>query len=169
MKRVAIWNGGPVKEELGGGTRGNTEFNPNFDMGLLSEEVQEFYGWMTENNLVEMVDAVCDTRFVWEGIQFKFGMIAYSYNCDLNKVAENNAAFNLIKNYYEIHMTTMIEIIQGEGLTKKDFDTCYNFVCEANEQKGTTKDEKGKTMKGPKWYNPADKIRNHLKARGLLK
>ena len=40
MNRVAIWNGGIVPVELrgkeGSDTRGNTEFNPVFDLGLLS-------------------------------------------------------------------------------------------------------------------------------------
>lgn len=169
MKRVSIWNGGVVPEELGGGTRGNTEFNPAFDMGLLSEEVKEFYSSMANNDIVEMIDAVCDTRFVYEGIKFKYGMISYGYGSgyDLRVVEDNTKAYKIIENYYFHHMNIMFEVLESLGITGMHIQNCYNFVCEANEQKGTKKDEKGKTMKGSKWVNPAEKIKNYLAKCGI--
>ena len=172
MKRVAIWNGGPVADELGGGTRGNTKFNPGFDIALLSEEVKEFYLALANNDLVEMIDAVCDMRFVYEGIQFKFGCTTYSYQAaSIDNFVENDKAFARITDYYNYHFNAADDLISqeiykryGENLFG-DFDAIYKIksrsydaVCSANEQKGIIKDENGKTMKGPKWVNPAEAI-----------
>lgn len=195
MMRVAIWNDGIVPVELGGGTRGNNEFKPGFDLGLLSEEVKEFYKAMANNDIVEMVDAYCDTRFVWEGIEFKYGMISYSYetNKDLAILDANMRAFDLLERYYEKHKYKMwctlnklyseIDITKSPAYIKAKhtalpayaikgleeiLEEAFIIVCEANEQKGTIKDSKGKTMKGPKWVNPADRIRALLVDEGII-
>ena len=195
MMRVAIWNDGLVPDELGGGTRGNNEFKPGFDLGLLSEEVKEFYKAMANNDLVEMVDAYCDVRFVWEGIEFKYGMISYSYetNSDLKVLEVNEKAFEQLEKYYIRHEHKMFKILNrivystdrfnspryikaidnnvncfSYKETKEILDEAFNIVCEANEQKGTIKDSKGKTMKGPKWVNPADRIKALLIDEGIL-
>lgn len=175
MNRVAVWNGGVVPKELGGGTRGNTEFKPEFDLGLLSEEVKEFYTAVANKDIVEMLDAYADMRFVWEGIEFKYGMVAYSYDADLVAFERNEKMFDMIRSYYYGHCHTAYKSIKealgnkfSETLFETLTDTVFNFVCEANEQKGTDKDEKGKTIKGPKWVNPADRIRHLLFSKGLL-
>lgn len=178
MKRVAIWNNGPVPEELGGGTRGNNTFNFAFDLPLLSEEVKEFYKALANNDIVEMVDAYCDVRFVWEGIEFKYGCISYEYN-DVNNyklLVEHTQQFKDIELYYREHKYKMLDILETElfGNTEYPYektlellDAAFNIVCEANEQKGTIKDANNKTMKGPKWVNPADSIRELLIANGV--
>lgn len=175
MNRVAKWNGGPVPKELGGGTRGNTEFKPEFDLGLLSEEVKEFYTAVANSDLVEMFDAYADIRFVWEGIRFKYGMIAYSYTADLELFEYNEKMFKLMREYCEEHMFRAYMCIKealGTKFSETVFtsltDTIFSYVCDANEQKGTEKDEKGKTIKGPKWINPADRIRQLLRSKGIL-
>ena len=179
MKRVAIWNDGPVPEELGGGTRGNHKFNFAFDLPLLSEEVKEFYKALANNDIVEMVDAYCDVRFVWEGIEFKYGCISYEYN-DVNNwnfLDTNEQEFRALENYYRLHRHKMLDILETEVFSSECEDTyknamkllakAFNIVCEANEQKGTIKDANNKTMKGPKWVNPADSIRELLIANGV--
>ena len=145
MNRVAIWNGGIVPVELrgkdGADTRGNTEFNPIFDLGLLSEEVVEFYTSLAKNDIVEMIDAYCDARFVWEGIQFKFGMIKYDYSNkdNIKLLNENMDNYSAIRHYYyasEVQMHNCLsEYFRAEH--KETFleailDTHYIFVCEAN-------------------------------------
>jgi len=178
MKRVAIWNDGPVPEELNGGTRGNNTFNFAFDLPLLSEEVKEFYKALANNDIVEMVDAYCDVRFVWEGIEFKYGCISYDYN-DVNNwnfLATNEQEFRAIYNYHQNHKYKMLDLLETElyGRINETYeqtftllDAAFNIVCEANEQKGTIKDDNNKTMKGPKWVNPADSIRELLIANGV--
>lgn len=179
MNRVAIWNGGIVPVELrgenGAETRGNTEFNPYFDLGLLSEEVKEFYTAVANNDLVEMFDAYADMRFVWEGIEFKYGMIAYSYIADLELFEFNEKQFKNIRNYYWEHSNTAYNCLRrqlghkfNDKLLDNLIDAVFSYVCDANEQKGTAKDEKGKTIKGTKWVNPADRIRQLLVSKGLL-
>lgn len=178
MKRVAIWNNGPVPEELGGGTRGNNTFNFAFDLPLLSEEVKEFYKALANNDIVEMVDAYCDVRFVWEGIEFKYGCISYEYN-DVNNyklLVEYTQQFKALELYYREHKYTMLDLLETDLFgntedpyekTLKLLDKAFDIVCEANEQKGTIKDANNKTMKGPKWVNPADSIRELLIANGV--
>ena len=179
MKRVAIWNDGPVQEELGGGTRGNNTFNFAFDLPLLSEEVKEFYKALANNDIVEMVDAYCDVRFVWEGIEFKYGCISYDYN-DINNwnfLNTNEQEFRALENYKDKHRYKMLDSLETDlygtayedsyDKTLKLLDAAFNIVCEANEQKGTIKDANNKTMKGPKWVNPADSIRELLIANGV--
>ena len=178
MKRVAIWNGGLVHEELGGGTRGNTNFNINFDLPLLSEEVKEFYKALANNDIVEMVDAYCDVRFVWEGILFKYGCISYEYNNPNNYklLKEDTEHFNIMEEYYRRHKYEMFELLETElyGDTDESYsqtlvllDVAFDLVCEANEQKGTVKDNNNKTMKGHKWVNPADSIKALLTLNGV--
>ena len=178
MKRVAIWNNGPVPEELGGGTRGNNKFNFAFDLPLLSEEVKEFYKALANNDIVEMVDAYCDVRFVWEGIEFKYGCISYDYN-DVNNwnfLNTNEQEFMALECYNDKHKYKMLGILKTElfGNTEESYnqtlallDAAFVIVCEANEQKGTIKDANDKTMKGPNWVNPADSIRKLLVENGV--
>lgn len=182
MKRVAIWNDGPVPEELGGGTRGNDTFNFAFDLPLLSEEVKEFYKALANNDIVEMVDAYCDVRFVWEGIEFKYGCISYEYN-DYNNykyLVEHTQQFKALEVYYREHKYKMLDLLDlfetnlydneyenSYDKTLKLLDAAFDIVCTANEQKGTIKDANNKTMKGPKWVNPADSIKELLIANGV--
>ena len=184
MKRVAIWNDGPVSEELGGGTRGNDNFKPTFDLALLSEEVKEFYKAMARNDLVEMFDAVADMKFVWEGIEFKYGCTSYSYTASsLEEFYNNEKAFSSIETYYRRHKyeaeeqlyNYLLELTMAtdkEALYNVTIDTInevFAIVCTANEQKGTIKDTNGKTMKGPRWVNPAKSIKALLVEKGILR
>lgn len=179
MKRVAIWNDGPVPAELGGGTRGNNTFDINFDLPLLSEEVKEFYKALANNDIVEMVDAYCDVRFVWEGIEFKYGSNSYEYN-DYNNyklLVEHTQQFKALELYHREHRYKMLDILETELFSSEGnetykntmhlLDKAFDIVCEANEQKGTIKDENDKTMKGPKWINPAESIRKLLVENGV--
>lgn len=178
MKRVAIWNDGPVPEELGGGTRGNNTFNFAFDLPLLSEEVKEFYKALANNDIVEMVDAYCDVRFVWEGIEFKYGCISYEYN-DFNNyklLVEHTQQFKALELYYREYEYKMLGLLETDLFcnTKEYYtqtlellDAAFDIVCEANEQKGTIKDANNKTMKGHKWVNPAESIRKLLVENGV--
>ena len=178
MKRVAIWNDGPVPEELGGGARGNNTFNFAFDLPLLSEEVKEFYKALANNDIVEMVDAYCDVRFVWEGIEFKYGCISYDYN-DVNNwnfLNTNEQEFRALECYKDKHRYRMLDLLETDlfGNTEESYkqtldllDAAFDIVCEANEQKGTIKDDNNKTMKGPKWVNPAVSIALLLEDNGV--
>lgn len=185
MKRVAIWNGGVVPEALGGGSRENTVFNPIFDLGLLSEEVVEFYDWMSKDNVVEMFDAYCDMKFVYEGIEFKYGMIKYDYETVTNfeTLATNTKAMDDISNYYDYHSSVafreLYNLVEAtisrcnalsertHEKTQRVIDLCFDAVCAANEQKGTVK-IKGKTAKGENWVNPAETIEAILIREGIL-
>lgn len=180
MNRVAIWNGGIVPVELrgkeGSDTRGNTEFNPVFDLGLLSEEVVEFYTNLALDDIVEMIDAYCDMKFVWEGIKFKYGMIKYDYSNpeNLNLLKENTEAYYAIRSYYDDNeakvygcLIDYFKAVHKETFLQAILDTHYIFVCEANELKGTAKDDKGKTIKGKNWIDPGLRLKELLNKKGI--
>ena len=166
QNRVMIWNGGPVSKELGGGTRNNTTFDCEFELGLLSEEVKEFYVAAAKNDLVEMIDAACDVRFVYEGIEFKYGMIEYDRTSPLEfcSLEANMEVFEQITKYYNHHVRVIQEVLTSflEKQTPMVMEAAYSKVCEANEQKMTAKDSTGKTMKGPLWKNPNNDIKQIL-------
>lgn len=172
FERVARWNGGPVPEELGGGTRGNNNCNPAFDLALNTEEIKEFYKAMAREDIVEMVDAYADTLFVYYGILYKLGNLSTSYsaiNIDVFKKTVDDTIVTL--NYVRNHLESMFAIMGAKyGITNKTIlDKAFDIVCEANEQKGTAKDQHGKTMKGPKWVNPAETIKQLLIDEGIIK
>ena len=172
LERVARWNDGPVPEELGGGTRGNDNCNPAFDLALVTEEIKEFYKALARQDVIEMVDAYADTLFVYYGILYKLGNLSTSYaamNIDVFKKTVDDTIFAL--DYTRNQLETMFSILAAayQITDKAILDKAFDIVCEANEQKGTTKDQYGKTMKGPKWVNPAESIAIMLKEEGVLK
>lgn len=172
FERVARWNDGPVPEELGGGTRGNDNCKPAFNLALNTEEIKEFYKAMAKEDIVEMVDAYADTLFVYYGILYKLGNLTISYTAveiDAFKKAVDDTIFTI--NYVRNHLESMFVIMGAKyGITNKTIlDKAFDIVCEANEQKGTAKDQHGKTMKGPKWVNPAETIKQLLIDEGIIK
>ena len=162
-KRVAKWNGGAVPEELGGGSRENTKANPPFDLGLITEEIKEFYIALANDDLVEMVDAYCDVKFVYLGIVFKVGCTTASYTAiDINNHLKLVNDSEEVLSYANRQMSAMRLILSDFCITNRILQQAFDIVCEANDQKGTIKDDKGKTMKGPKWVNPAETIKQLL-------
>lgn len=167
--RVAKWNDGLVPEELGGGTRNNNVCNPPFDLALNTEEVKEFYKALVNGDLVEMVDAYADTKFVYYGILYKLGNLTTSYeaiNIDSFKKTVDDTIYNL--KYIRMQLESMYQILYTFEVYTDILNKAFDIVCEANEQKGTVKNEYGKTIKGSKWVNPAEAIKKLLDTNGLI-
>ena len=167
--RVAKWNDGPVPVELGGGTRNNNVCNPPFDLALNTEEIKEFYKALVNSDLVEMVDAYADTKFVYYGILYKLGNLTTSYkaiNIDSFKKIVEDTIYNL--KYIRMQLESMYQILYTFKIYTDILDKAFDIVCDANEQKGTVKNEYGKTIKGSKWVNPAESIKELLERNGLL-
>ena len=167
--RVAKWNDGPVPVELGGGTRNNNVCNPPFDLALNTEEIKEFYKALVNSDLVEMVDAYADTKFVYYGILYKLGNLTTSYkaiNIDSFKKIVEDTIYNL--KYIRMQLESMYQILYTFEIYTDILDKAFDIVCDANEQKGTVKNEYGKTIKGSKWVNPAEAIKELLERNGLL-
>lgn len=167
--RVAKWNDGPVPVELGGGTRNNNVCNPPFDLALNTEEIKEFYKALVNSDLVEMVDAYADTKFVYYGILYKLGNLTTSYkaiNIDSFKKIVEDTIYNL--KYIRMQLESMYQILYTFKIYTDILDKAFDIVCDANEQKGTVKNEYGKTIKGSKWVNPAESIKELLERNGLI-
>ena len=167
--RVAKWNDGPVPVELGGGTRNNNVCNTPFDLALNTEEIKEFYKALVNGDLVEMVDAYADTKFVYYGILYKLGNLTTSYsaiNIDSFKEIVEDTIYNL--KYIRMQLESMYQILYTFKIYTDILDKAFDIVCDANEQKGTVKNEYGKTIKGSKWVNPAESIKELLERNGLL-
>ena len=62
----------------------------------------------------------------------------------------------------------MYQILYTFEIYTDILDKAFDIVCDANEQKGTVKNEYGKTIKGSKWVNPAESIKKLLEMNGLI-
>ena len=167
--RVAKWNDGLVPEELGGGTRNNNVCNPPFDLALNTEEIKEFYKALVNGDLVEMVDAYADTKFVYYGILYKLGNLTTNYDAaDIDSFKKTVEDTIYILKYIRMQLESMYQILYTFEVYTDVLNKAFDIVCEANEQKGTVKNEYGKTIKGAKWVNPAEAIKKLLDMNGLI-
>ena len=78
-------------------------------------------------------------------------------------------SINMSLEQEELDILKETDINATYNLTVDTINDAYTIVCKANEQKGTVKDANGKTMKGPKWVNPASRIKELLIDSGILK
>ena len=135
IKEIEEWNR----------VRNNTEFNIELERRMLDEEVEEFITGLNMGDIVEMVDAYCDTYFVYIGSVYK------SMNT-LNKVHAE------LHYYYEAidWMRGLLTDIDDDVL-----DMAMEYVITANKAKPIHKKE-GKVIKGDDWVDPKIKIQEIL-------
>lgn len=131
--------------------RDNTYFNWNTEEAMLDEEVKEFYEALKNDNIVDMIDAYCDIKFVLCGSIFKI-----NYNSlDITDYP--------ISRYDDV-LDSMEDIIrlafklQNKALGYNQLDEAFDFVCTANATKGTTK-VNGKITKPVDFVGPEAQIK----------
>jgi len=135
--------------------RGNTKFDYDLETSMLEEEAQEFKEGLemyfealgTDNDtlpaLVEMVDAYCDYKFVFNGTMFK------ALGTSTQLVGPT------------IHLDYMYGILGELGLLSI-LGKAYSAVTVANNDKGSKK-VNGKIQKGDSWIDPKLIIENLIK------
>ncbi len=132
---------------------------------LLSEEVAEFWNAYAEGDLVEMVDAWCDAKFVWEGRKYLFGSRKFDSVNSLDRV---RAEFLLIRYYWMQQDKFMKDLLyKVGGITESALSEAFEIVCRANSRKALSYDAGLKVDKPEGWVPPQEEIRKLLLRRGV--
>lgn len=140
VQRIEKWN-----ED-----RGMTDFDPQLEVRLISEETVEL---LTATNLPNLLKELADLTFVGTGTMYK----------DKELVMEDylNATFDLVSDIvYTYPEMELLQEYDDQGIDIAS--ACVSIVTEANELKGSEKDENGKVVKGPNYVNPEHTITKML-------
>jgi len=133
-------------------------FETGFEMKLLSEEVREGYTAIAQNDIVELLDAIADVEFVYNGTVFKFGMSSLY-----------PSSIEPITNYVEHHLARLVSSARDmlPDIPKDKFykllEDVNAIVIEANNTKPNKKNKDGKNIKGSSFVEPQDKIAELVK------
>lgn len=146
--------------------RGYTKFSLGLESDMLNEEQLEFYeAYDVFNNeqegtdrwyelVADMVDAICDLRFVFVGTEFKVSRTKLE-GLDL---VQYSAMAGHIERQLSIQETLLSNMQGGINMSE-----CYQFVLEANQAKPAKTNAVGKGIKGDTWVDPKIKIIEYLK------
>ncbi len=154
-QRIIDWN----KE------RNALEFNISLEIKMLHEECREFY---MANSVVERLQEFSDFLFVWTGTTAKYGAMQLD---DVHTFKQFNEMMAELRTWVDEQVNQMSSILNKElqsmELDEQQFSEVVNgameAVIEANENKGTEKDDNGKVKKGSNYVHPKEKIESILK------
>lgn len=136
INRIVDWNR----------KRNNFELNSDLEIDMLREEVKEYFDAET---FVDQMDAVCDVVFVAVGTVAKS---AYGFHISTKEL------FSPI----DFVLTDFVGRAEAEGIAPEQFmqsiSVCLDIVIDANEQKGTERDEAGKVIKPAGFVPPEETI-----------
>ena len=145
--------------------RNGLKFNIDLEVKLLQEESSEF---MTANTLVERVQEFSDFLFVYTGTVAKYSAVTFNKADSFQNLFQKMAE---VQTWAEERMSMMSRMVVKElELLRADEDQINNIlfgalkaVVEANEAKGTEKDENGKVVKGPDYVSPVTAIQTLIR------
>lgn len=147
--------------------RGYTKFSIKLETDLLNEEKVEFYEAYHElldvnpevgsdkfvALVADMIDAICDVRFVAVGTEFKASLAMLEASDYVKLIAlqshvEKNLAIQeaLLNEYVQVNLVD-----------------AYELVLQANLAKPAKTDANGKGIKGDDWIDPKIKIQELVK------
>lgn len=130
--------------------RGNTHFNLRLEKDMLNEELKEFTdGLFDGEDVVEMMDAYCDTLFVLYGSIYKSNQTLGFEHAEIKYYIDAAKWMKKMLNRYIPNCNNNI------------ISECMDAVIEANEAKPKDK-VNGKVIKGDKWVDPKHKIKEIL-------
>lgn len=133
-------------------------------MKILSEEVQEFWKAWVEKDIVEMLDAFADIKFVIHGREFLFSMVKH---LSTEEYYKDEKTYYSIMSYGYNNLDRARTILIDLGFSDGDLLAVYNIVCDANDKKHKERDGNGKVTKGPDWENPNLAILEYVKTLNL--
>jgi len=152
QQRIIDWNR----------TRNSLAFDPNLEVVMLREEASEFY---MSSTLVDRIDAYCDFLFVSVGTRAKFGATK-AVDCKTDWVEMKELFEWITFTLNEMKAILIDELECNSGILvnwEHVLDTVFlDIVVNANEAKGTEKDENGKVKKGPDYKKPEAEIERVL-------
>jgi|GEM_PF-4173573 len=139
--------------------RNNLEFKPQLERIMILEEIREY---IEADNFIDKTDAMCDIVFVALG---SFAKISYNpFGADqkplsFDDVIPMDTIDFLFADFYGQALSHGIDNNAVLGY----FNECFKAVVEANEQKGTKKDENGKVIKPKDFVPPEARIEKIFK------
>lgn len=122
--------------------RNNLELNPKLEIGMLMEEIKEFWDATT---VAQRLDALVDTEYVFLGTRIKFSNGGTSINRDMRDWIEDS--INLMYIYLNEELGEHFYICHTNAKT---------IVSNANAIKGNKLDEDGKVMKDDEYSRKID-------------
>ena len=126
MKNVLEFNKG----------RNQLDLNPQLELDMLKEEIQEFYDAET---LAERIDAMVDVRYVYEGTQLKHNYHMLPMSKDITTV---------VGEFHRISSTIVSQELGDDAqYLDKIMTKAWDIVCEINAMKVSELDENGKVVK----------------------
>lgn len=175
-KRVAAWNN----------LRYEREFDLQLTLSLLHEEIGEFF---EADNVVDEVDALCDTIFVALGAVWKLDgdtehatqrsnvvchvlvdlqelLPVYYLPSFLSAMAHGGNPMSMLWNIIQVSAAQLSYI----GLTPSGIEQVLLAVCDANDSKSATKTAshiKANIDKGPNFVPPEKRIAEILKSQNI--
>lgn len=151
LQRIINWNR----------VRNGLEFDPNLEVRMLTEEAHEFFH---AECLEEQIREFADFMFVLTGTIAKFYSTKYDSAILLT---QNFQHFNMLMEWaaqvraemFDTMLSTIEETVDVDGEIAEDMlklivGQALEIITEANEKKGTEKDEHGKIVKGPDYVAP---------------
>lgn len=149
--------------------RNDLKFNIELEAAMLSEEANEFF---TADTLVDRLDAYADFVFVGVGTIYKHLATKHKYFAGIEADYDQ---VSILTEWMQTVREQMLELISLEILsidpkcTYKDEDIITNIlnatleiVMDANEKKGTERDEQGKVKKPEGFIKPEATIHKML-------
>ena len=122
--------------------RNNLHINMELEVAMLHEEIREFWDAKTT---AERLDALVDTKYVWDGTRIKASYHGVGIETSMYKWIEDSTSL-------------MYDYLQEE--LGDNFHTCYRYatkiVCDANAIKGNKLDENGKVLKDDDYNRKID-------------
>ena len=155
-RRILAWNRG----------RNGFEFDMDLEISMLKEELREF---LNSASLYNMLREYADFLFVYTGSNAKY--MAAKFNT-VEGFVQQREKWAEVQSWARDAMEAMKQILVFQlsiyGLDPDTqilevFDRCLEAVVEANENKGTEKDESGKIKKGPNYVPPEETIQEILR------
>ena len=118
--------------------RDNTSYNAELEKEMFTEELNELFEAIRARDLVEILDALADMRFVLLGSEFK------------GNLEDEVVDFDMA--WYDSYRLVdyLVEVKNFDEL----FEEIYDNVITANERKPAVKYEQGKIIKGPNFVAP---------------
>ena len=116
--------------------RNQLALNPQLELDMLKEEIQEFYDAKT---LAERIDAMIDVRYVYEGTQLK-----YNYHI----IPMDETITKVVGQFHRLSTTMLAQELGDDSqYLDKIMDKAWDIVCDCNAMKVSELNEKGKVIK----------------------
>jgi len=146
-RRILAWNR----------DRNGFEFDIDLEIKMLKEELSEF---LHSSSLYNMLREYSDFMFVYTGSNAKYMVSKFK---TVEYFVKEREKWAEVQSWARDSMEAMKQVLVFQlsiyGLEEEQilhvFDRCLEAVVEANENKGTERDESGKIKKGPN-YTPPD-------------